>query len=106
MTTAAAVAASKGAYYTRIVRKLTDALNPTRLVLVDESHKHAGHREAPGLPETHFRLEVASSAFDGVRLLERQRRVYDILQDEMRERVHALSMSTSTPSEDLAAGRI
>jgi BolA family transcriptional regulator, general stress-responsive regulator len=96
-------ATSKGPYYMRIVQKLTDALSPTRLVLVDESHKHVGHREAPDLPETHFCLVVASSAFEGLRLLERQRRVYAILDNEIKERVHALSMKTITPDEDRAA---
>lgn len=89
-----------GPYYARIVRKLTDALAPSRLVLVDESAQHAGHAGNPGGGETHFNLEVTSASFEGLRLLERQRKVYSILAEEMQERVHALSMKTRTPAED------
>lgn len=95
--------ASRGLYYNRIVRKLNDALHPTRLVLKDESAKHAGHRESSGAGETHFLLEITSSDFEGMNLLSRQRRIYAILADELRERVHALSMVTRTPAEDARA---
>lgn len=95
-----AMSASRGPYYNRIVRKLTDALSPSSIVLRDESAKHAGHRENPGTGETHFDLEITSAAFEGMKLIDRQRRVYAILADELRERVHALSMKTRTPAED------
>ncbi len=93
-------AKSVGPYYSRIVRKLTDAFAPSRLVLVDDSASHAGHAGNPGGGETHFRLEITSSQFEGVRLLERQRQVYNVLSEELEEKVHALSMSTKTPAED------
>jgi len=90
---------ARGVYSTRIREKLTQALNPSRLVLVDESHKHAVHREDSGLGETHFRLEIVSSSFEGEHLVARHRKVYDILKDELDERVHALSLSTKTSEE-------
>jgi BolA family transcriptional regulator, general stress-responsive regulator len=96
--------AALGTYSTRIVRKLTDALAPVRLVLTDESARHAGHAGNPGGGETHFHVEIVSEQFRGVRMLERQRRVYAILAEELRERVHALSMRTRTPSEDGGGG--
>lgn len=99
-STAGSKGGAVGPYYSRIVRKLTDALAPSRLVLIDESSKHSGHPGNPGGGETHFDLEVTSAAFEGVRLLERQRKVYSILSEEMKERVHALSMKTRTPAED------
>lgn len=96
----AMAAAARGPYYARMVRKLTDGLAPARLVLVDESAAHAGHAGNPGGGETHWRLEVVSERFRGMRMLERQREVYALLADEMAERVHALSMRTDTPEED------
>lgn len=86
-----------GPYYTRIVRKLTDALAPTRLVLKDESAMHAGHAGNPGGGETHFALEIASERFRGLKQLERHRMVYAALKDELEEQVHALSLKTTTP---------
>lgn len=93
------VVSTRGPYYARIVRKLSDALSPSHLVVIDETSKHAGHRESSGKTETHFRVEVVSGEFEGLRLIERQRRVYDILREELNERIHALSMVTRTPEE-------
>jgi BolA protein len=83
-----------------IERKLTAALQPKRVKVVDESelHKgHAGHR--PG-GESHFRVEIVSEAFEGQSRVARQRRVYEILADELKAGVHALALKTLTPAED------
>eukprot|EP00737_Agarophyton_chilense_P000448 gb/GEZJ01000499.1/.p1 GENE.gb/GEZJ01000499.1/~~gb/GEZJ01000499.1/.p1 ORF type:complete len:102 (+),score=10.11 gb/GEZJ01000499.1/:1130-1435(+) len=95
----AAAVARQGPIYTRIIQKLTASLRPLSLQLKDESHLHAGHKESPGLPETHFNLEIVSDVFEGMPLLQRQRKVYSILSEELRDRVHALSMKTKAPSE-------
>ena len=83
-----------------IERKLTAALQPKRVKVIDESelHKgHAGHR--PG-GESHFRVEIVATAFEGQSRVARQRRVYEILADELKAGVHALALTTKTPAED------
>jgi BolA protein len=85
-----------------IESKLAAALQPSRLRVVDESdlHKgHAGHR--PG-GQSHFRVEIVSAAFEGQTRVARQRRVYEILADELKGGVHALALTTLTPAEDSA----
>lgn len=91
-------------YRQRIERKLTQRLQPLRLELEDESHRHAGHAGHRPEGETHFRLTVVSAAFAGLGRVQRQRLVYEILKDELAERVHALAMTTLTPQEANAAG--
>jgi BolA protein len=83
----------------RIREKLGAAFNPQRLDIVDESHRHAGHAGARPGGETHFRVEIVSSAFEGKSRLERQRLVYAALKDEMAGRIHALSLVTRAPGE-------
>ena len=76
------------------------ALQPARIKVIDESelHKgHAGHR--PG-GESHYRVEIVAAAFEGQSRVTRQRRVYEILADELKAGVHALALSTKTPAED------
>jgi BolA protein len=85
----------------RIRRKLTESLAPTRLDLHDESARHAGHAGARAGGETHFRAEIVSAAFVGESRVARQRRVYAILAEELRDQVHALSLTTLTPEEEL-----
>lgn len=84
----------------RIERKLADALTPTRLRVIDESHLHAGHAGARPEGETHFRVEITASAFDGLSRVARQRRVYELLAEELRGPVHALALQTRTPAEE------
>ncbi len=84
----------------RIRAKLTAGLQPTRLVIRDESHRHAGHAGARPEGETHFHVEVVSAAFAGASRIARQRRVYELLAEEMAGPIHALALTTSTPEED------
>lgn len=80
-------------------QKLTDAFDPTHLDVIDDSASHAGHAGANPLGESHFNVAIVSAAFDGKSRVERQRMVYGVLAAELADRVHALSLKTSTPEE-------
>lgn len=84
--------------------KLTDGLSPTRLEVVDDSHRHAGHAGARPEGESHFSVEVVSAEFDGKSRVERQRMVYGLLAAELDAGLHALALKTLTPSEDGTGG--
>lgn len=86
----------------RLRAKLTEALRPTRLAIHDDSHRHAGHAGARTGGESHFRLEIVSFLFAGESRVARQRRVYVLLDAELRDGVHALQLTTLTPEEDKA----
>ena len=83
--------------------KLTEALKPARLDIVDESHKHAGHAGSRPEGETHFRLIVVAAAFAGKSRVERQRMIHRLLEAELAQRIPALSLATRTPDEANAA---
>jgi BolA family transcriptional regulator, general stress-responsive regulator len=80
--------------------KLTAALAPAALTIIDESDRHAGHAGARPEGETHFQVIVVASVFEGKSRLERQRMVYGVLAAELADRVHALTLKTLTPEED------
>ena len=77
--------------------KLADAFAPSSLEVVDESHMHRGHVGARPGGETHFRVFMTASAFEGLSRVERQRRVYDILAEELAGPVHALACKLEAP---------
>lgn len=83
-----------------IEHKLTEALAPQRLKVVDDSEKHKGHAGYREGGETHFSVEVVSAVFAGQNRVARQRRVYEILAEELAAGVHALQLKTLTPEED------
>jgi BolA protein len=94
--------AVKGPVAASIERKLTEALAPLSLRVVDESHHHAGHGH-PGDRrhgnESHFRVEVVSAAFEGKSRIDRHRMVNELLAQELKEGLHALAVSARTPGE-------
>eukprot|EP01027_Heterolobosea_sp_BB2_P005718 GEZU01008703.1.p1 GENE.GEZU01008703.1~~GEZU01008703.1.p1 ORF type:complete len:121 (-),score=18.69 GEZU01008703.1:14-376(-) len=85
-----------------LIPKLTAALKPVSLNIVDESYKHAGHAAMKGLAarETHFLVEIVSDEFKGKTLLQRHKMVNELLAEELRTGVHALSIQTRTPEEE------
>ncbi len=89
-------------YQQRIRQKLTDALQPVILDIQDDSERHIGHSGHNPQGETHFSLRIVSSVFEGKPALERHRMVYQILADELKERVHALRLDIKTPDESSA----
>ena len=67
----------------QIEEKLKTALSPDYLEVIDESFLHAGHGGARPEGETHFRVIVVAAAFEGRVAAERQRRVMDVLSEEL-----------------------
>ena len=82
-----------------IREKLARGLQPLALKVVNESGHHAGHMGDDGSGESHFRVLVVSDVFTGKSRVERQRMVYDLLQYEMSNGIHALSVKAVTPDE-------
>ena len=83
----------------RLRAKLEAALSPLSLDIEDESAKHAGHAGAREGGETHYRIRIVSQSFAGLSRVQRQRKVYAAVAEELAERVHALSLVTLTPDE-------
>jgi BolA family transcriptional regulator, general stress-responsive regulator len=83
-----------------IRRKLTEAFAPVELFVEDDSASHEGHNGHRHGGETHFSVKIVSSAFTGLSRLERQRRVYAVLADELRTQIHALALTANAPGEN------
>ncbi len=79
----------------RIEAKLSDHLKPSKLMVIDESEDHIGHSGYVQGGETHFRVVLRSEKLKGKTRIECQRTVYRILEKEMKDRVHALSLDVS-----------
>ena len=82
-----------------IQQKLTEALAPTRLEVINESHHHAGHAGSPGTGDSHFRVIIVSETFAGQSRIERHRAVNAVLADEIAGPIHALALQTYAPDE-------
>jgi len=79
-------------------RLLKEAFSPTRLDVINDSTKHAGHSGDDGSGESHFTVVIEAPAFADKSRLERQRMVNRALGDIPGERVHALAIQASAPT--------
>lgn len=80
---------------TTIESKIREALQPVFLEVVNESHAH----NVPADAESHFKVTVVSTGFDGKTLIARHRALNQLLKDELAGPIHALSLHTLTPAE-------
>ena len=82
-----------------IAERLTAALSPVSLNVLNDSEKHRGHGGYDGTGESHFTVEIVAEAFAGMSRLERQRAVNAALGDLLHGRIHALAIRAKAPGE-------
>src|SRR5690606_32180813 len=80
---------------TQIETKITKAFAPEFLRVINESDQHS----VPPGSESHFRVELVSRQFTGKSRVQRSRQIYDLLSEELRTGVHALSLKLFSPAE-------
>lgn len=82
----------------QIERILSETFTPSKLLVRDQSHLHAGHagaRDGKG----HFAVNIVAEVFANSSRLERHRLIFDALGDMMDMDIHALTITAQTPNE-------
>jgi len=79
---------------TQIEHKLA-TLEPVVVQVENESHRH----NVPANSETHFKVTLVSSRFEGLMPVKRHQQIYALLADELSGPVHALALHLYTPEE-------
>ena len=78
--------------------RLERAFAPEMLTVEDEGHLHAGHEGAKD-GRGHFRLNIVSAAFNGMKMLARHRAIYEQMGALMESDIHALSIEAYSSEE-------
>lgn len=86
----------------RIEDRIRGTLNPVHMDIVDESYMHS----VPAGAESHYKVLVVSERFAEEALVDRHRRLNELLKDEFSDGLHALSLHTWTPEEWAERGGI
>ena len=84
----------------RLQKKLSKAFCPSRLTIENQSHLHKGHAGSPETGESHFKINITSSDFEGLSQIQRHQKIYKILEEELKTSLHALSIRAKTPDEE------
>ncbi|XP_030027974.1 bolA-like protein DDB_G0274169 isoform X2 [Manduca sexta] len=96
------MASAPGVIESIIRNKLQTGLEAKHLDVINESYMH----NVPKGAETHFKVVVVSDKFDGLTLIKRHRLVNDILKEELKSGVHALSIEAKTPAQWEASDKV
>jgi len=78
-----------------ICQKLEKAFSPDVLEVTNESASH----NVPEGSESHFKVVVVASDFQGKSAVKRHQAIYGLLADELKSAIHALSLYTYMPDE-------
>ncbi len=81
-----------------IEQLLEAAFAPTKLLVKDQSHLHAGHAGAEE-GKGHFEVKIVSDKFAGQSRIARHRMVYDALGSFIDSDIHALKINAVSPSD-------
>jgi BolA protein len=78
-----------------IEEKLANNIHALHLEVVNESNNH----NVPPGSESHFKVVLVSNAFQGQSLIARHRTINKLLEDELKNQIHALALHTYTEAE-------
>ena len=81
----------------RIEDLIKSKMNVSKISLADFTEKHEGHQNYEG--GGHFEPVIISDDFENLSLLDRHKKIYEILGDLMKNEIHAFSMKTYTNKE-------
>lgn len=81
----------------KIEELIKSKMNIIKISIADFSNNHKNHSTYEG--GGHYQAVIISDDFEGLRLLERHKKIYSILGDLMQNEIHAFSMKTYTNNE-------
>ena len=78
------------------IKSILQKLAPDYLEVRDETYLHKGHREASDAEHTHLKI-IISDVFGDIKILEKHRKIKDLISREFNQGLHAVSISFKNP---------
>ena len=79
-------------YFEEICTKLNDKIEIEHIEIVDNSHKHKGHKFFSS-EKFHLHLKIKSIYLDSISRVNAQKMIMKVLKDELSTKIHALEIS-------------
>ena len=76
---------------------LEESMDIDYLSILNDTDKHLKHKNYDG--GGHFKLEIVSSSFEGLSLLEQHKLVYKALEGMIKKEIHALALKTISTTD-------
>ena len=78
-----------------MTERLQQALSPTKLEIIDDSHRHIGHAGSSD-GAGHFTVIISAECLNTISRVAAHRMIYDALGDLIPKEVHALKIKLDT----------
>ena len=78
-------------YFKDIEKKLEEKINFEKLEIINNSHKHKGHKFFSE-EKYHLHLKIKSLYLRSISRLSAQKLIMNILKDELKKKIHALEI--------------
>ena len=78
-------------FFNTIKAKINDKLNPEKLLLIDNSFLHKGHKSFD-TQKFHLKIIIKSVKLKKMKKVEAHKMIFSILENEMKNRIHALEI--------------
>ena len=77
--------------YDEIKKKINKEINPQNITLIDNSHLHKKHKSFD-INKFHFKIIIESKKLKKMNKIEAHKKIFSILKDEMKNKIHALEI--------------
>ena len=79
-------------YFEEICKKLNNEIEIEHIEIVDNSHKHKGHKSFSS-EKFHLKLKIKSLYLDSISRVNAQKMIMKVLKDDLDTKIHALEIS-------------
>ena len=79
-------------YFDTIQIKLKEAIDIEEIEIVDNSHKHVGHKSFSS-EKYHLQLKIKSSYLDSISRFNAQKIIMKTLKEDLKKKIHALEIN-------------
>ena len=79
-------------YFKDIEKKLKEKINIEKLEIIDNSHKHKGHKFF-SKDKYHLHLKIKSLYLKSISKLSAQKLIMNLLKEDLKNKIHALEIS-------------
>ena len=77
--------------YDEIKKKINDEINPQNVILIDKSNLHKKHKSFD-LNKFHLKIIIESTILKKMNKIDAHKKVFSILKEEMKNKIHALEI--------------
>ena len=78
-------------FFDEIKEKINKKINPENIILIDNSSLHTKHKSFDP-KKFHLKMIIKSKKLKGINKIEAHKKIFSILKDEMKNKIHALEI--------------